>query len=252
MGSRGDDGQAAAGFRDADKLLNTEDLKHALDITVNLGRAPSDKGTEGVYRLFEVPFHCKQVLWDDWLANTRNETFQELLRSDGFREAHRLLVRSLDMNGDGKITPMDFQLMYDTKLTPTLTRNQATLDLWLPFIGQCAFGLCVGLGVGALARRVYRGKYWIAGGGFLGYSALQYLAQQNFVNQKVLEDAFREKVHQLADVDGNGEVTREDVNALVENRMRFISTKLGPDGLAPGAAGYASLALGFARGVRFI
>ncbi|KAK7200977.1 EF hand [Novymonas esmeraldas] len=234
-------------------LLNTDDLKRALDIVVNLGTPPPSTGAGGVYRLFEVPFYCKRVLWDEWLAGSQSSSaLRDIADSAGVREARGLLVKALDMDGDGKITPMDFQLMYDTRLTPALTRHQPTLDRWLPFAGQCVFGLGVGLAAGALARTAYRGRYWIAGTGFGAYTAVQYLAQQNFVNQAALEAAFRQKVRELADVNGDGEVNRDDVNALVDNRMRFIATKLGPGGLAPGAVGYASLALGFARGIRII
>ncbi|KAG5474661.1 hypothetical protein LSCM4_03835 [Leishmania orientalis] len=243
---------AVAVCRDEDNLLNTDDLKHVLDIVVNLGHPPSSKGANGICRLFEVPFHCKRVLWDEWLADWQSGAFREFTESESFRQVRGLLVRALDMDGDGKITPKDLQLMYDTRLTPALTRNQDTLNKWLPFAGQCAFGFVVGLGVGTVARSAYQRKWWIAGIGFAVYTGVQYLAQQNYVNRKLLEEAFRGKVRQLADVNGDGEINREDINALVENRMRFISTKLGPGGLAPGVAGYASLALGFARGIRVL
>lgn len=249
---RTDSAPSSPGFQNEDNLLNTDDLKHALDLAMNLGKPSTDRSEDGTYRLFQIPFYCKKVLWDDWLASSQNAAFQNFLESDSFKEASNSLVKALDMDGDGKITPKDFQIMYDSKLTPALTRNRHTLDLWLPFVGQCTFGFVVGLGFGALARNMYKGKYWIAGTGFVVYSGVQYLAQQNFVNQKVLEEAFKAKVKELADVNGDGEVSREDVNALVENRMRFIATKLGPGGFAPGVAGYASLALGFARGIRFI
>lgn len=240
------------GFRTDDQLLDTDDLKHALDLAMNLGKSPTDRTENGTYRLFELPFYCKKVLWDDGLASSQNAAFKSFLESDSFREASNSLVKALDMDGDGRITAKDFQIMYDAKLTPALARNRGTLDQWLPFVGQCTFGFVVGLGFGALARNMYKGKYWIAGTGLAVYSGMQYLAQQNFVNQKVLEESFKAKVKELADVNGDGEINREDINALIENRMRFVATKLGPGGFAPGVAGYASLALGFARGIRFI
>jgi Ca2+-binding EF-hand superfamily protein len=249
---RTESSEPAPGFRNDDRLLDTDDLKHALDLAVNLGKPSTERGEDGTYRLFELPFYCKKVLWDDALASSHNAAFQRFLESDSFKDASNALIKALDMDGDGKLTPKDFQIMYDSKLTPALSRHRDTLDKWLPFVGQCTFGFVVGLGFGALARNMYKGKWWIAGTGLAAYSGLQYLAQQNFVNQKVLEESFKAKVKELADVNGDGEINREDLNALVENRMRFISTKLGPGGLAPGVAGYASLALGFARGIRFI
>ncbi|KPA85439.1 hypothetical protein ABB37_01741 [Leptomonas pyrrhocoris] len=249
---RTESSESSPGFRNDDRLLNTDDLKHALDLAVNLGKPWTERSEDGTYRLFQLPFYCKKVLWDDGLASSKNPTFQKFLESDSFQEATNSLVKALDMDGDGKITPKDFQIMYDSKLTPALSGNRATLDKCLPFVGQCTFGFVVGLGFGALTRNMYKGKFWIAGTGLAIYSGVQYLAQQNFVNQKVLEEAFRAKVKELADVNGDGEINRDDLNSLVQNRVRFIATKLGPGGLAPGVAGYASLALGFARGVRCI
>ncbi|KAG5474330.1 hypothetical protein LSCM1_03110 [Leishmania martiniquensis] len=243
-------GDAVVGFRDESTLLNTDDLKHALDIAVNLGHPPSDKSPNGTYRLFEVPFTCKRALWDNWLGHRQGDAFQNFTESERARAVRGLLVKALDMDGDGRITPKDLQLLYETRLTSTLTRHEDTLNKWLPLAGQCAFGGLMGLSVGAVARGAYKRKYRIAGIGFAVYTGAQYLAQQNFVNQRLLEKAFREKVRQLADVNGDGEVNREDINALVENRVKFVATKLGPGGLAPGMAGYASLALGFARGIR--
>ncbi|AIN99731.1 hypothetical protein LPMP_280980 [Leishmania panamensis] len=241
-----------AGFRAEDNVFNTDDFKHALDIIVNLGNPPSAKSADGVYWLFELAFHCKKVLWDDWIASSQSDAFREFTESDRFRQAQGLLVKVLDMDGDGKITPKDFQIMYDTQLTPALDRRQGILNKWLPFTGQCVFGFVVGLDIGTRALNAYKGKYWIAGTGILAYTCVQSLAQQNSLNRNALENVFREKVRQLMDVNGDGEINLKDINALVENRMRFMATRLGLGGFSPGAAGYASLALGFLLGVRVI
>ncbi|EPY40985.1 hypothetical protein AGDE_02940 [Angomonas deanei] len=174
------------------------------------------------------------------------------MESESFKSAKQTIIRAFDMDGDGKLTPKDFQIMYDNNLKNAIDENQEVMDKYLPFVGQIGFGLAVGIGCGALCRNFYKGKYWIAGIGFCTYSAIQYAAQMNFVNQSVLETAFRSKIKDLADVNGDGQINREDLNMLVENRMKYIATKLGPGGIAPGAAGYASLFLGFARGVRII
>lgn len=241
------DGVVASG-----ELLNTRDLKYALDVAMNLGKPPAERGEDGTFAIFDVPFHCKKVFWDDWLANSGNETFKQFKKSDAFQQTTALIVKSLDMDNDGKLTPKDFQIMYDSGLSGYLKANEKTLDHWLPFAGQIVFGLTVGWGFGRLARTFYKGKFWIAGLGLCGYTSLQYLAQQNFVNKELLEAAFKEKVKSLADINGDGEISREDVNELVANRMQYVATKLGPGGLAPGMTGYASLAVGFLRGVRFI
>lgn len=233
-------------------LLDTRDLKYALSVAMNLGKPPAQTSEEDHFKIFDLPFYCKRVLWDDWLANSENPEFKKFRDSDSFKHTSNLIVKSLDMDGDGKLTPKDFQIMYDNGLERYVTTNQVALDKWLPFAGQLVFGFTIGLGLGALTRNSYKGKFWIAGIGFCGYTAIQYLVQQNFVNKELLEAAFKEKVRELADVNGDSEINREDVNELVANRIKFVATKLGPGGMAPGAAGYASLGLGFLRGVRFI
>lgn len=234
------------------ELLNTRDLKYALDVAMNLGHPPAERTDDGTFKLFDVPFHCKKVLWDDWLANSNNPEFHSFMESDAFKHTASLIVKSLDMDGDGRLTPKDFQIMYDQGLTGYLKANESTIDHWLPFAGQLAFGLTIGWGFGCLARNSYKGKFWIAGIGLCAYSGVQYLAQQNFVNKELLEAAFKAKVKALADVNGDGVINREDVNELVANRIQYVATKLGPGGLAPGLTGYASLAVGFLRGARFI
>ncbi|EPY31638.1 hypothetical protein STCU_03355 [Strigomonas culicis] len=237
----------------ADTLLNADDLISALDTIVNLGR-PDAKGKNGtgVSPLFEVPFYCKKVFWDDWIGQNQSKEFQSFMESESFKTARNVIIRSFDMDGDGKVTPRDFQFMYDHRLKTAIQQNRRSIDLYLPFVGQCAFGVGVGLGVGALARNFYKRKYAIALLGFSGYSAVQYMAQQNFVNQSALEEAFYEKVKQMADVNRDGKIDRADLDALVENRIQYLATKLGPGGIAPGMAGYASLLLGFAKGVRIL
>lgn len=236
------------------ELLNTEDLRNALDIVLNLGEAPapSQKGEGGVYKVFELPFYCKKVFWDEWLSKEQNEHVQAFMNSEAYKRASASIVKALDMNGDGRLTPRDFQIMYDTSLNKTIQDHEDVINYWLPFVGQCVFGLAVGYGIGALTRSFYRQRFVIAGFGLAGYSLIEYASQENYVNRRILEEAFKAKVKQLADINGDGEINREDINALVRNRMQYIATKLGPGGLAPGLTGYASVLLGFARGARFI
>ncbi|KPI89144.1 hypothetical protein ABL78_1788 [Leptomonas seymouri] len=244
--------QSPPDCRNGDHQLTIDDFRHSLDLAMNLGKPPAEHNKGVAHYLFRFPFNCKRVLWDDGQTSSHNTAFHSFLESDSFMEAYNSLVKTLDMDGDGKITPKDFGIMYDSKLSPALSRNRDTLEKWLPFAGQCAFGLAVGLVFGALTRNMQKNKLAIASTGLVLYSGVQYLAQQKYVKKRNLEKIFRVKVNALAHVKGDGEVNRDELNALVENRLRFISTKLGPGGFTPGVVGYASLALGFVRGMRFI
>ncbi|ESL06496.1 hypothetical protein TRSC58_05829 [Trypanosoma rangeli SC58] len=174
------------------------------------------------------------------------------MQSDFGKRASAQFLSFLDADGDGRVTPRDFQVMYDRDLNNFLRRHQRTLDDVLPLIGQCAFGFTMGFVAGRVAHRMYKNKVLILTTSFVLYSGLQYLAQMNFVTQNLLETAFREKLRQLADTNGDGEINREDLNFLVENRMRYVATKLGPGGIAPGVVGYATLGIGLLRGMRLI
>ncbi|EKF38501.1 hypothetical protein MOQ_001293 [Trypanosoma cruzi marinkellei] len=226
--------------------LNTKDLEEALDTVFSLGKPRSENGS---FILFEFLVEAgKAMLSPLW----SNREFQEFLQSDFGKIASAQLVKCLDADGDGRVTARDFQIMYDRDLKTLLRHHQGTLDGVLPFIGQCAFGFTMGLATGRMAHRLYQNKAVILSSSVAFYSGLQYLAQFNFVNRNLLEAAFREKVKQLADVNGDGELNREDLNFLIENRMCYVATKLGPGGIVPGFMGYATLAIGILFGIRRI
>lgn len=234
--------------------LKTDDVIRALNMVANLGEAPDHRSPNGVYRLFELPFELANYLSNSHTANgffgSSNRTFAAFRSSPAYAEAHRELVKTLDMDGDGRITPRDLQIMYDKHLIAAMRRDQSAIDLWLPFAGQCVLGYGVGLSISVVARRIYSAKGRILLTGLALYSSFQYLAQQNFLNQQILEEAFRKKVRELADVNGDGAINFDDASAIVDNRMRYISTKLGWGGVAPGIAGYVCLAAGLKRGIR--
>ncbi|RNF10061.1 uncharacterized protein Tco025E_06848 [Trypanosoma conorhini] len=224
--------------------LNTKDLEEALDTVFSLGKPRSENGS---FALFEYIVGAGKAILSP--LQSRLE-FQNFMESDFGKRASAQFVSFLDADGDGRVTPRDFQVMYDRDLKKLLQRHRRTLDAALPFIGQCAFGFTMGFVVGRVAQRMYKSKMLILTSSFVLYSGIQLLAQMNFVNQNVLEAAFREKVRQLADANGDGEINREDLDFLVENRMRYVATKLGPGGVAPGVVGYATLGLGLLRGMR--
>lgn len=243
---------AASPGTTATRQLSTKDVKSGLDLALNLGQSPEKRSENGAYALFELPFYCKKVLWDDWLSTFQNQHVQTFMNSDTYKTASAQLIKSLDADGDGELTAKDLQKLYDTKLTPTLDKHEGTLDRYLPFLGQLAFGLGVGYASGFLARRFLRHRFLIATVSFIGYSTLQYGVQQNYLNRQQLEKDFQSTLVRLADTNGDGKLDRKDVEAIVDNRMRYLSAKLGAGGLAPGATGYTSLLLGFAKGMRFL
>ncbi|ORC89712.1 uncharacterized protein TM35_000112460 [Trypanosoma theileri] len=229
-----------------DQRLNTKDLENALDLALTLGKPRNEDNT---FKVFEYLFDARDALFN--LLNS-NQEFQKFASSELGNRVYAQVLKALDADGDGRLTPRDFQILYDRDLKNMLRRNESTLNAVLPLAGQCAFGFTVGYFAGRLAYRLYRSKFIIISTSVVAYSALQYLAQKNFVNQKVLEKAFQEKLKELADVNGDGVLDKNDIEFLVQNRLRYVTTKLGPGGIAPGAVGYATLGLGLLRGMRRI
>ncbi|KAH9586152.1 EF-hand domain [Trypanosoma melophagium] len=229
-----------------DQRLNTKDLENALDLAFSFGKPRNEDNT---FKVFEYLFDARDALFN--LFNS-NQQFQKFMASDIGIRINAQILKALDADGDGRLTPRDFQIMYDRDLKNLLRRNESVLNEVLPLAGQCVFGFTVGYFAGQLAHRLYRSKFIILSTGVAAYSALQYMAQKNFVNQKVLEKAFQEKLKELADVNGDGVLDKKDIDFLLQNRLQYVTTKLGPGGIAPGAVGYATLGLGILRGMRRI
>ncbi|KEG14094.1 hypothetical protein DQ04_00621030 [Trypanosoma grayi] len=229
-----------------EQRLNTQDLEDALDLVFTLGKPPEGNET---FKVFNYIIDARDAVLG--IINS-NQEFKKFMASDAGKRLSERVVLALDADGDGRVTPRDFQIMYDHDLKNLIRHNKGTLDDVLPLFGQCLFGFTMGLAVGRQTYRLYQHKAIILTSGLVLYSGLQYLAQMNFVNQKLLEATFQEKLRQVADVNGDGELNREDLELLVENRMRYVATKLGPGGIAPGMLGYATLGLGVLRGLRRI
>ncbi|KAG8343837.1 hypothetical protein ERJ75_001181300 [Trypanosoma vivax] len=224
--------------------LNTEDLENALDYVMALGK--QRKGDEPLALLRYITTAKDAAM--GYL--NKNDDFRKLMESECGKSISGSVVRALDADGDGNVTAKDFQALYDANLKKPLRDNRDTLDVILPYAGQCAVGLAIGFGVGRFARRVLRRKKLIVGVSLAMYSGLQYLAQLSLVNPKAAERLLKSQLSQVVGTDCDGKLSREKINRALENRFQFLSSKLGPNPILPGLAGYATLLLGLRRGLR--
>lgn len=217
----------------ATKPLNTADLEKALTYVVSRG---GDHVTESDFQfLFDAKAKAAGLI-------AGNEVLRDAAAALGS-------VASTGTNKDTAVTAKDLVALFDKNMA-LLDANAGTLDQFLPFAGQCAFGMFVGYGCGYVARSLFRYKVPIALLGFGGYSGLQYLAQQDYVNREVMMAEFQKRVATAFDVNGDGRVTREDLETLIDHRMAIVNKKLGPGGFAPGLAGYATFSAGFMLALR--
>jgi len=181
----------------------------------------------------------------------KSENGKTILDSDIYKNAAKKTTKILDADGDGKITPKDFEIMFQNSAN-FLLKHQDSVDSYLPFAGQCTFGLGVGFGIGRLARTVAKSKLLIVACGGAGYMAAQYYAQQDFLTQQALQTSFENRLLSLGDRNKDGKLDRKDLEELLDQKMKIINTKLGPGGFAPGVVGTTTFALGLLRGMRFI
>ena len=221
------------------QLLNTDDLKKGLNYAVSRG---ADRVTAAD---FEVLFNAKAKAMGLIEGTRAADVFQ----SDVAKAAGAKIASALDADGDGSVTPKDFELMFQRQMK-YIDAHRGQLDAYLPLAGQCLFGVATGWGVGGFARRVMSYKVPILILGFGTYSGFQYLAQNNFINQAVLQQQFQEQMTKLLDVNKDGTLDRKDVEALIQKKMEIVNTKLGPGGFAPGAVGYATFGFGLLKGLR--
>lgn len=226
------------------KMLNSKDLENALDYIATFGRPHKQDET---LPLFNYIFDLKDKLIG---RMSSHEDVRMFVESDAGRRMSEGLVKALDADGDGHVTPRDLQTIYESKLKGAIRNNSDTLDTVIPWAGQWLVGIGSGYLTGRVIRRVYARKYFITLAGATVYTGLQFLAQRNFIEKQLLEAAFKRKVKELADANGDGVVNADDLSCLVENRMRHVSTKLGFGGVAPGVLGYLALAVGMRRGLR--
>ena len=202
-------------------------------------------------RDFEALFEAKARALG--MLEKRETSSKKVLRSGISQWSYmsQKTTKLLDADGDGEITPKDFELIFKNS-ADLLLRHQDIADLFLPFAGQCAFGLGVGFGIGRLARKLAKSKLLIVAFGGAGYMAAQYYAQQDYLTQKALPTSFENRLTAIGDRNKDGKFDRKDLEELVDQKMKIINTKLGPGGFAPGVVGTATFALGLLRGLRFL
>jgi hypothetical protein len=226
------------------RRLNTSDVKSAFDYIVTRGVKPRRTPIDS-------DFECI-VSAKNWMLSfvEGSEYYEQFRSSKPVASVTKSLRKYFDYDADGKVSAADYRKSYEGAMT-CMTSKQATLDYWLPFLGQCAFGMAFGWVVGRVAYRVYQAKILIliiGGGGYLG---MQYLAEQRVIDYDLIRLATERQVRQTLDVNKDGELSVEDVEALVAARMKIVVDKLGPQVFAPGLLGVATFGLGMLRGFRF-
>jgi hypothetical protein len=224
------------------QLLNTDDLKKGITYVVTRGNS-TDKVTAAD---FDVLFQAKAKAMGLLGGSQAAEAMRD---NDLAKSAGEKLTAALDQDGDGQITSKDFELMFNRQMA-FIDAHRTQVDKYLPFVGQCAFGVAGGWAIGRVANRIIKYKLPILVLGFGGYSGLQYLAQNNYINQAVMQEQFEQQVKKLLDVNKDGTLDRRDVEALIDKKMEIVTAKLGPGGLAPGLAGYATFGFGLLKGLR--
>lgn len=218
-------------------LLNTDDLKTGINFLVTRG---DTSGRAATAKDFEILFEAKAKAAS---LIPENEALKTVQNSSTAQSASDALTKAMDMDGDGKITAKDFELLFQRNMA-FLDRNRSYIDQGLPIAGQLLFGFGCGYAVGYMARFLYTKKFMILIGGFAGYSGVQYLLQEQFINQQRVEQTLKKAMMDTADQNSDGQLSREDLNMWIEKRMAIVNAKLGPGGFAPGVAGFASFALG--------
>nr|CCC95379.1 unnamed protein product [Trypanosoma congolense IL3000] len=224
--------------------LCTKDLEKALDYVVTFGGSHRDGEP---LPLFRYIFDLKERVMG---CITSHDDVRKLVESDTGKRVTDGIVKFLDADGDGSVSPRDFQAIYEGKLKSTIRENSDTLDKIIPYFGQCAVGLITGYTMGRVVRRVYARKFLILTTGVMMYTGVQFLMQKNFIQQQMLLSLLKQKSKELADFDGDGVVGVDDLSHLVDSQMRLVSTQLGIGGVAPGVLGYGALAAGLRRGLR--
>jgi len=222
--------------------LNTEDVKYALGYLVTRGDPAR-------------PAAASDFAWipntKDYLTSfVQGNEYYEYCRTSGPVQCVTGTVRSfLDYNKDGKVTSEDWLALYQAQIR-TLDNNRESLNYYLPFAGQCAFGMACGWAVGRFANRMYRNKVTLALVGACGYLAFQYAAESQVINKAIIQQQLEERVRSTLDVNKDGKIDREDVEGLIGDKLTIVKDKLGPQVFAPGMVGVATFALGLLRGIR--
>jgi hypothetical protein len=226
------------------RRLNTEDVKGAFDYVVTRGANPR-RGVEDADFAF-------LVRGKDYLLSfvEGNEYFEQFRTSKPVASVVKRVRGCFDYDADGRVSASDYHRSYDGA-TRWMVSKQGTLDYWLPFLGQCAFGMAFGWVIGRVANRLYQAKMMILILGASGYFGVQYLAEKRVVDYDLIRMGVERQVRQTLDVNGDGDLDRRDVEALIAERMKIVVDKLGPQVFAPGMVGAATFGIGLLRGIRF-
>lgn len=224
------------------QLLNTTDLKKGLTFVTTRGRSSDEVSAADFAFLFDLKAHAFGLL-------EQNEKCKAMLGSDAATLSEAELIKRFDMDGDGKLTPKDFEILFQKNME-FVDSHEDFLNKNLPFMGQCAFGVTTGFGIGTFARSMSAYKVPIVVVGVCMYQGAQFLAQQNYINQQVMQATLEKGLSELGDFNGDGVVDRKDIEDYMDAKMSIVTTKLGPGGFAPGMAGYLTFALGLFRGIR--
>jgi len=225
----------------ADGKLSTEDIKAAQNRLFD-----ADGDGKITAKDFERFFEWKRQLADSLPSS---ETTDAITNSSLYKSATGAIAAQFDADGDGKITPKDFEILFNRQQA-FLDRNASQIDKVLPFAGQIVFGIFVGYCVGCFARGLARHKLKIMLLGAAGYSGCQYYAQLNDMSMQVMKAQVQQQVVSMADQNQDGKVTFADLNKALEGRMDIVDRKLGPGGFAPGAVGTGTFLFGLWRGAR--
>lgn len=226
--------------------LSTEDLKYALTYLATKGSVPQGRGVAASDL--------------EWVTSARdyvlsfvegNSVYETVRTSSPVQLLSRGVRKSLGFNKDGKMTASDYLITYQ-RSTKYCDAHRKQLDQYLPFAGQCAFGVVCGWILGRVAHKTFQAKFTICALGAVGYFGFQYLAESQMINKDVVRRQVKDGVKKALDVNGDGTIDRKDIEELVGRNLSVVKEKLGPDMFAPGMVGVATFCLGMLRGVRII
>lgn len=221
--------------------LNTEDIKYAMAYVVTRGNASRPVAPGDFQFLVSAR--------DTFVSYVDGDTWRSIRGSSPVQWVSGKVRGALDADKDGRIGAGDYLAAYG-RTVAYLNRKQPVIDPYLPFVGQCCFGIACGMFVGAIGRRLWSNSVFFAVIALGGYSALTYLSEQGVVQRDVLQARLKEGLKGVIDVNGDGVIDRKDAEAMLASKMQIVNDKLGPGGFAPGLVGLGTFTFGLWRGLR--
>eukprot|EP00755_Sulcionema_specki_P000411 Sspe_Gene.299::Locus_101_Transcript_1_1_Confidence_1.000_Length_1340::g.299::m.299 len=165
------------GKKEENEKLNTEDVKKGISYALDV-----DGDGKVTAKDFERFFQWKAAA-AGLIAS--DDQWNQVKSSEAYKMAEKQTTAMLDQDGDGRITPKDFQILFENNMR-FLDKNAKTLDLYLPFAGQCAFGVTAGFATGRLARSFIKHKFKLLALGGIAFSGGQaFIKQQDDFNVMV-------------------------------------------------------------------